>query len=70
MRAAWNIPQVARKLGVTQRTVFTLLKKGQLPAAKIGNQWRFDPSQIEALFQSRGGGDEQHEPAGKTSAAA
>ena len=41
---------VASYLKLKERTVNNLAMKGKLPAVKIGRQWRFRRSQIDALF--------------------
>lgn len=51
--------EVAERLHVHVDTVYALVHRGELPSAKIGNQWRFDASQIEhwiaAQFQTQEG---------------
>ena len=32
--------EVARRLSVTRLTVYRLLKRGEIPAFKVGRQWR------------------------------
>jgi excisionase family DNA binding protein len=45
---------VAEYLKLKERTVNNLAMKGKLPAVKIGRQWRFRKSQIDALFAEGG----------------
>jgi excisionase family DNA binding protein len=40
--------QVARYLKVDKFTVYRLVAKKQLPAFKVGNQWRFRKKMIDA----------------------
>lgn len=43
--------EVAEFLNITEGTVYRLAKEGKLPGAvRVGNQWRFDLTQIEELF--------------------
>ncbi|MBI2095335.1 MAG: helix-turn-helix domain-containing protein [Candidatus Omnitrophica bacterium] len=42
-----SIQEVAERFGVNITTVYRLVKRGKLPAFKIGNQWRFSESQLE-----------------------
>ncbi len=42
-----NIKQVQDKLGVSERTVFRLIKDGELKGFKVGREWRFEESDIE-----------------------
>lgn len=48
-----TVREVATYLGVTQRTVYRLMKEYDLPACKVGAQWRFKSESIEAWMQSR-----------------
>ena len=36
-----TIPEVASLLKVAEKTVYGLAQKGDLPAFKVGGQWRF-----------------------------
>ena len=41
-----TVEEIARYLRVTKKTIYRLLKRGEIPAAKIGQQWRFDKALI------------------------
>ena len=43
-----SVEETARWLGVTPRTVYRLVKCGRLPGFKVGGQWRFSRSILEA----------------------
>ncbi len=43
-----TLDQVAEYLNVDKFTVYRLLAQKQLPAFKVGNQWRFKRKMIEA----------------------
>ena len=43
--------QVAKLLAVSERTIFTLAKRGDLPGVKIGGQVRFDPRDLESFIE-------------------
>ncbi len=43
-----TLEQVAQDLNVGSFTVYRLLAQKQLPAFKVGNQWRFKRKMIEA----------------------
>ncbi len=43
-----TLRQVAQYLNVDKFTVYRLLAQNQLPAFKVGNQWRFKRKMIEA----------------------
>lgn len=49
--------EVAEYLRVSKKTVHRLLRRGNIPAAKVGYQWRFDKTLIDDwLHQSSVGG--------------
>ena len=43
-----SVEETARWLGVTSRTIYRLVKSGQLPAFRVGGQWRFSRTILEA----------------------
>lgn len=48
-----TIPEVGELLRVAQKTVYSLAQKGELPAFKIGGQWRFSRTAIESWIAER-----------------
>ncbi|TAL12715.1 MAG: DNA-binding protein [Nitrospirae bacterium] len=50
-----TVKDVANYLGVTQRTVYRLMKAYRLPACKIGGQWRFRAESIEVWMHEETG---------------
>lgn len=42
-----TIEEVAKRFGVNVTTVYRLVKRGKLPAFKIGNQWRFSQMRLQ-----------------------
>ena len=48
-----NLEEVADYLRVSERTIYEWAKKGELPAGKIGNSWRFKREDIEKWVNSR-----------------
>jgi len=46
-----TLEQVAQYLNVGRFTVYRLLAQKQLPAFKVGNQWRFKRKMIEAWLR-------------------
>jgi excisionase family DNA binding protein len=46
-----NLVEASRYLRIKPRTLYTLAARGMVPGAKIGGQWRFLRSQLEALFE-------------------
>ena len=47
-----NIEEVAAYLGVNKDTVRNWIKKTDLPARKIGRQWKFKLSEIDQWVKS------------------
>ena len=47
-----TVPDVAKKLGVTDEWVRDLIRKKQMRAVKIG-QWKIKPQDLEAFFKIR-----------------
>jgi len=39
--------EVIARLGITLRRMYRLIRCGELPAVRIGRQWRFRPGDIE-----------------------
>jgi excisionase family DNA binding protein len=48
-----TVSEVATFLRVNRSTVYKLIRRGELPAFKIGSDWRFNRVQIEALVKFR-----------------
>jgi len=42
-----TVQEVADYLRITDKTVYRLLKQGNIPATKVGHQWRFDRTEID-----------------------
>jgi excisionase family DNA binding protein len=47
-----TVGQVAEYLSVDKFTIYRLVAAGQLPAFKVGNQWRFKKSLIEGWLKA------------------
>jgi len=45
--------QAGELLGVTERTVWTLVADGELPAVRFGRSVRIDPADLRAYIDSR-----------------
>ena len=45
-----NLEEASRYLRIKRRTLYALAARGEVPAAKIGGQWRFRRSHLEDLF--------------------
>src|ERR1043166_1528225 len=47
-KAFWNSRDVAKLLDVTARTVCMWAECGEIPAVRVGRQWRFRPADLNA----------------------
>lgn len=56
VREVLDLEGAADYLGVKSRTLGELVRTGQVPAAKVGRQWRFLRSQLTEWL-ARGGGE-------------
>jgi excisionase family DNA binding protein len=62
-----DIKQVQEKLGVSERTIFRLIEKGELTGFKVGRAWRFEESDIdEYIIRQRQKAREALEQGGTT----
>lgn len=48
-----TIPEVADLLRIAEKTVYALAQKGELPAFKVGGQWRFSRGAIQIWIEER-----------------
>ena len=48
-----TLKQVADRLQLSERTLYRLLQRGELPGRKIGGQWRFRLSEIDYWLDMR-----------------
>ncbi len=48
---AWTVRQVAEYLSVNERTVYRMAERGELPAFKVGDAWRFRRDDINAWIE-------------------
>jgi len=47
MTELMTLEEVAAYLRVTEKTIYRLLKRGGIPATKVGHQWRFNKASID-----------------------
>ena len=47
-----SVSETAEYLGVAAITIYRWLKKEQIPAHRIGKQWRFDQNVVDAWVKS------------------
>ena len=46
-----TIPDVASLLKVADKTVYSLVQRGDLPGFKVGGQWRFSRTAIDSWIE-------------------
>lgn len=49
----FTIPEVAAVVQVSEKTVRRWIAAGELPAAKLGNQWRIRPRDLDEFVRDR-----------------
>jgi excisionase family DNA binding protein len=52
-RAIMTIDDVASFLKLSKITIYKLVKRGDIPAFRVGNSWRFQRDKIELLVTSK-----------------
>jgi excisionase family DNA binding protein len=48
-----TVDDVAKRFGVDVSTVYRLVKRGKLPAFKLGSQWRISEARLEEWVADR-----------------
>lgn len=48
-----TLPEVAALLRIAEKTVYGLAQRGQVPAFKVGGQWRFSRDAIQTWIEHR-----------------
>jgi excisionase family DNA binding protein len=48
-------PEAGKVLGVTERTIFTMVKTGELPAVRFGRSVRIDPADLRRFINKAKG---------------
>ncbi len=43
-----TLKEVAKLLRLSPQTLYKMLEQGEIPAVKIGSQWRFDREQLKS----------------------
>lgn len=46
-KSMWSLEDVAGYLGVTNQTVYNMIRDGRIKAYKVGREWRFRPADVE-----------------------
>lgn len=48
----YSIDEISEILALSKQTIVRLVKKGEIPAAKIGHVWRFKESDINKVIEA------------------
>lgn len=48
-----TLPEVAQLLKVAEKTVYTMAQKAELPAFKVGGQWRFRRTDLDTWIDAK-----------------
>jgi len=48
-----SLKEVAKYLGLNERTVYNVVRRGEIPATKIGRQWRVKKGSLDQMFTSK-----------------
>src|SRR6056297_278066 len=49
----WTLSDAARYLHVAEKTIARMIQRGELPAVRLGGQWRFMPEQLSQWLHDR-----------------
>jgi len=52
MKEILALKEVAQYLGLNKRTVYNLVRKGEIPGTRIGRQWRVKKENLDQLFRN------------------
>jgi len=52
MKEILDLKEVAQYLGLNKRTVYNLVRKGEIPGTRIGRQWRVKKESLDELFRN------------------
>jgi excisionase family DNA binding protein len=50
-RQMYSVKEIAIMLGLSERTIFRLMKAGKIQAVRIGGQWRIPRSEVEKYIK-------------------
>ena len=53
MNELLTLPQVAKMLGLAERTIYVWSQEGKLPAFKLGSSWRYRQEEIDEWLETQ-----------------
>ena len=48
-----TIDEIARHLKISKETIYKMVQQGQIPASKLGNQWRFNRKTVDTWLAAQ-----------------
>lgn len=54
MERLLEVPEVGKLLGLSEKSVRDKARTGELPAVRVGREWRFMPSRLQSWLESGG----------------
>ena len=51
-----SLPEIARYLGMAERTIYLWSQEGRIPAFKLGSSWRYRRTEIDAWLETQRSG--------------
>lgn len=48
-----TVKEMASKLRLSSQTLYKMVRHGEIPGVKVGNQWRFDPVQVHTWLTDK-----------------
>jgi excisionase family DNA binding protein len=53
IKPVFGVKDIAKYLGLATITIYRLTEKGEIPARKIGGQWRFLKDEVDQWIRDR-----------------
>ncbi len=53
MEKLLTLQEIAKRLQISETTLYKLARNGKIPAIKVGNQWRFKMEDIDSWLESQ-----------------
>jgi len=50
-----TVKEMAQKLKLSSQTLYKMVRQGEIPGVKVGNQWRFDTAQVQTWLVEKNG---------------
>lgn len=47
-----SVEEIAQHLGLSKETIYRWLEKGKIPSHRVGRQWKFQASEVDAWVRN------------------